>query len=108
MCRCWGEGGEGETRCFLDTAPSSLPQVHSHCLADVPRGPSQGDNRLRNRVSDSRHLVKRLAERGWRLAASRAHAGSAAGRGPRAGSGGGGSLQRLCFCEALEAGGREL
>lgn len=54
---------EGETRCFLDAAPSKLPLVRSHCFAAVPHGPAKGNNRLRNRLNDSRHLIKCLAER---------------------------------------------
>lgn len=85
ICRCWGEGGgAGEARCFLDAAPSKVPPVRSHCSAAVPCGPAKGDNRLRNRLNDSRHLIKCLAERAWRLAASSAHARSPAGLGPRA------------------------
>lgn len=62
----------------------SPPLVHSHCFAAIPHGSAKGDNRLRNRQSDSRRLIKCLAERAWRLAASSAHALSPAGLGPRA------------------------
>lgn len=64
--------------------PAISPRFHSHCFAAVPRGPAKGDNRLRNRLNDSRHLIKCLAEQAWRLAASSAHARSPAGLGPRA------------------------
>lgn len=52
-------------------APPSQPPLFRSC-------PAEGENRLRNRLNDSRHLIKCLAEHAWRLAASRADARSPA------------------------------